>query len=94
MEDIRQERSNKGPILSFNKRLSRQSLNKKFGIHFEKSMVFKTLKNKQSIIPGNKVVSGKPCGGGENLVLPKSQRSHNPKTWKHILKRFGIYSKT
>ena len=73
MEDIRQERSNKGPILSFNERLSRQSLNKKFGIHFEKSMVFKTSKNKQSIIPGNKVISGKPCGGGEKFST--SQKS-------------------
>ena len=28
--------------------------------------------------------------GGEKKLLPKNYRSHNPKTWKHIHKIFGI----
>ena len=46
MDHIRQERHNEGPSLKFNKELYGQSLNlkKEFGIHLEKSMVFKTLK--------------------------------------------------
>ena len=44
MDPIRQERPNEDPILNFNKTHYRQSLNKKFGKHVEKSMVFKTLK--------------------------------------------------
>ena len=35
MAGIRQERPNKDPILNINKRLYRQSLNKKFDTHFE-----------------------------------------------------------
>ena len=47
MNDIRQERPNEGPILNFNKRLYKQSLNKKFGIHVEKSIVLKILKKQR-----------------------------------------------
>ena len=32
--------------------------------------------------------------GGEKKLLPKNYRSHNPKTWKHIHKMFGIQSET
>ena len=38
-------RPNEGPILNFKKRLDGESLDKKFGTHVEKFMVFKTLKN-------------------------------------------------
>ena len=38
------ERPKEDLILIFNKRLYRQPLNNKVGIHFEKSMFFKTLK--------------------------------------------------
>ena len=44
MDGIRHERPNEGPILNFNERLYKQSLNKTCGTHAEKSMVFKTLK--------------------------------------------------
>ena len=45
MDGIRQERPNEGPIWNFNERLYRQSLNKKFGTHVRKIMVFKSLEN-------------------------------------------------
>ena len=45
MGDIRQENPKKGSISDFNKRLYRQSLSKKFGIHIEKFIVFKYVKN-------------------------------------------------
>ena len=38
---MRQERPNERSILNFNERHHRQSLNKKFDTHFEKSMVLK-----------------------------------------------------
>ena len=44
MDDIRQEIPKESPILYFYKRHYRQSLNKIFRTHFDKSMVFKTLK--------------------------------------------------
>ena len=42
MDDIRQEKPTEDPILNFNKIFYRQCLNKKFGIHVKKSMIFKT----------------------------------------------------
>ena len=65
MDNTTQERPNVGPILNFNKRHYRRSLNKKFGTHVEKAMVFKTLKNKQCNIIRNKVINGngKPSSG-------------------------------
>ena len=44
MENIRQEKSNEGPILNIHKRYYQKSLNKTLGTKFEKSIVFKTLK--------------------------------------------------
>ena len=44
MDDIMREKLNIGPFLNFNKRLYRQSLNKKFGTHLTKSMIFTALK--------------------------------------------------
>ena len=44
MDDIIREKLNIGPTLNFNERLYRQSLNKKFGTHINKSMIFNTLK--------------------------------------------------
>ena len=44
MDDIMREKLNIGPTLNFNKRLYRQSLNKKFGTHISKSMIFNALK--------------------------------------------------
>ena len=41
MDDNGQERPNEIPILNFNKRLYRKSLNKKFSSHVDKSMVLK-----------------------------------------------------
>ena len=38
------EKLNIGPTLNFNERLYRQSLNKKFGTHINKPMVFNALK--------------------------------------------------
>ena len=40
MDDIRQERLNKGPILKLNKRLKQKSLNKEFGTNVKESMAF------------------------------------------------------
>ena len=54
MDDIRQESANEGPIFSLNKKLCRQSLNIKFGIHVEISIAFKT----KQCIPRYTVVSG------------------------------------
>ena len=39
-----QEKPSEGPISNFSKSLYRQSLNRNFGTHVQKSMVFKTLK--------------------------------------------------
>ena len=44
MDDIIREKLNIGPALNFNERLYRQSLNKKFGTHIHKSMIFNALK--------------------------------------------------
>ena len=44
MDDTMREKLNTGPTLNFNKRLYRQSLNKKFGTHISKSMIFTALK--------------------------------------------------
>ena len=44
MDNIMREKLNKGPTLNFNERLHRQSLNKKFGTHINKSMMFNALK--------------------------------------------------
>ena len=44
MNDIRQERSNKGPTLKFNKTSELTSLNRKLGTHVKESMAFQTLK--------------------------------------------------
>ena len=44
MDDIMREKINIGPTLNFNERLYRQSLNKKFGTHISKSMIFNALK--------------------------------------------------
>ena len=60
MGNIRHERPNEGPILNVNEQGIWQSLNKKFGPHVQKSMVFKTFKNTQCIISRNKVISRKP----------------------------------
>ena len=70
MEDIRQERPNEGPNFDLNKKLYRQSLNKKFGTYVQQFMVFKSFK-KQCIIPRKKVINGKPLGV-RNFVFPKS----------------------
>ena len=44
MYDSMREKLNIGPTLNFNERLYRQSLNKKFGIHIKKYMIFNALK--------------------------------------------------
>ena len=44
MDDIIREKLNIGQTLNFNERLYRQSLNKKFGTHINKSMIFNVLK--------------------------------------------------
>ena len=43
MDDIMREKLNIDPNLNFNERLYRQSLNKKFGAHINKSMIFNAL---------------------------------------------------
>ena len=43
MDDIMREKLNIGRTLNFNERLYRQSLNKKFGAHIKKSMIFNVL---------------------------------------------------
>ena len=44
MDDIRQERSNEGPILKLNKRFKYKSLNKNIGTKIKESMAFQALK--------------------------------------------------
>ena len=44
MDDIMREKLNIGPTLNFNGRLYKQSLNKKFGTHINKSIIFNALK--------------------------------------------------
>ena len=45
MDEIIQERSNKGSILNSDKRLKYASLNKKFGTHVKESIPFQVSKN-------------------------------------------------
>ena len=103
MGDIKQGRSYKDTILNFSKRLYKQSLKKKFGTHVEKSMVFKILKKKTKKHKKHsvsfleiKLFVETPVEEGwvKNLILPKSYRFHNPKTWKHIDEIFGLQSET
>ena len=76
MDGIMQERPNECPILNFQNIHYRQSLNKTFGTHVEKSMVFKTLKKINSVsFLKIKLLSKNRLGGREkvkNLVHPKS----------------------
>ena len=51
MDNIKQEKPNDVTILN----VSKKTLNKKFRIRVEKSIVFKTFRNKYFIIPTNKV---------------------------------------
>ena len=44
MNDIMYEKLNIGPTLNFNEKFYRNSLNKKFGTHISKSMIFNALK--------------------------------------------------
>ena len=44
MDDIMREKLNIDPTFNFNEILYRQSLNKKFGTHMSKSMIFNALK--------------------------------------------------
>ena len=44
MDDIMYQKPNIGPTFNFNEKLYRQSLNKKFGTHINKSMFFNALK--------------------------------------------------
>ena len=44
MDDIMRKKFNVGPTLNFNERLYRQFLNKKFGTHINKFMIFNALK--------------------------------------------------
>ena len=44
MDDIRQERVSKGPILNLNKRHKQNSQNKKIDTRVKESMAFKVLK--------------------------------------------------
>ena len=53
------EKLNIGPTLNFDEKLYRQSLNKNFDTHINKSTIFNALKDKQFIIPVNKVISWK-----------------------------------
>ena len=57
MDDIMYEKLNIGPTLNFDEKLYRQSLNKNFDTHINKSTIFNALKDKQFIIPVNKVIS-------------------------------------
>ena len=57
MDDIMYEKLNIGPTLNFDEKLYRQSLNKNFDTHINKSTIFNALKDKQCIIPVNKVIS-------------------------------------
>ena len=72
MGDNRQERSNERPTLKLNKRFKKTSLNKKFGSHVKKSMVFQALQNTQYSLPRSKVISRKPVSEVKNWVLSKS----------------------
>ena len=64
-----------GPTLNFNKKLNRQSLNKKFRTHISKSMVSMPGKDKQCIIPINETITRKSlCVGGEKIsTFPKQK---------------------
>ena len=73
MDDIMYEKLNIGPILNFNEKLYRQSLNKKFNTHINKSTLFNALKNKQCIIPVNKVISGNSLWGGGDYYFTKTK---------------------
>ena len=57
MDDIMYEKLNIGPTLNFDEKLYRQSLNKNFDTHINKSTIFNALKDKQFIILVNKVIS-------------------------------------
>ena len=76
MDGITQERPNECPILNFHKTHYRQSLNKTFGTHVEKSMFFKTLKKINSVsFLKIKLLAKNRLGGREkmkNLIHAKS----------------------
>ena len=91
MGNIREKRPKEGSVFNLNEKLYGQSLNKKFGTHVKKYMVFRTFKNKQCIIPRNKVISGKCPWGLRIEYFPKVK---DPKTGKYIHKVFGIHSET
>ena len=89
-----QERSSEGPVLKQKTKVIKQkicqSLNKKIGTQVEKSMIFQNLKNKYCFIRRKNAISGKPPQGDQNVVPPKSSRSHISKAGKHIHKIIDI----
>ena len=52
------------------------------------------VKKKKCIRPRNKVISGKSLLVSKNVVRPKSSRTDNTKTGKHIYTIFGIRPET
>ena len=56
------EKPNESPISNFSKSFYRQSLNKNFGTHVQKSIVFKTLKKNNVPLLEIKLLAKKPHG--------------------------------
>ena len=77
----------------FNKRLNVQFLNKKFGKHFQKSMISKASKIETLYIPKSKVACGKPLCR-EKTVFFKNKRPHNLETLTWIYTKLGTLSQT
>ena len=59
----------------FNKRLNAQFLNKKFGKHFQKSMISKASKIETLQHSENKVIFGKPPWREKNSIFQKQKIS-------------------
>ena len=96
MDDSMYEKLNIGPTLNFNEKLNRQSLNKKFSTHINKSMISMPLK--KTVYHSYKWgYYWKISAGGEEvkkLVLFQNKRPYNLETFECNHKKLGTESET
>ena len=86
MDDIWQKKLNTDRTLNFNRRLYRQSLNKKFGTHIHKSTILRPWKNKPCGICCKLRYQQKTFVGVKKLALSQNKRTYNPETFENNYK--------
>ena len=94
MDNIKQERPNKSPILKLNKRLKKRLPTRNLAHMSRYLWYFRSSKNKQCSIRRSKIISGKPPLRSTKMECFQTFKSPNSKMWNHIHKIFDIQSET